>query len=105
MKHSFKKRCMVIAAAVLMVIPGTTVFARGRDALRNDRSCQNVCTFIDEDKNDICDNCSSENCRNQLAIQQDTSEQTSSGQASFERHPHMGCRGQRQGRNQGRGRR
>lgn len=102
MKHSFKKS-MVIAAAVLMAFPGTAVFASGRGAQRNDRSCQNICAFIDADKDGICDNYDPENGGKRPVIQQDTSEQTTSGECSSKKHPRMDCRMQGQG--QGRRRR
>lgn len=110
MKHVFKKRCMIMISAALLVFPGTTVFAKGRGAQRNDCSRQNVCTFIDADKDGICDNCNLENCRKQQSPSGQTSSgqassgKTDSGQASPEIRPRLGCHGQRQKHSPGHGR-
>lgn len=113
MKHSFKKRCMVIATAVLMVIPGTTVFAKGRDVLRNDRSCQNVCTFADADKDGLCDHCNREDCPEKGCSFIDTDkdgicdhcnrEDCRKQQTAPESQPTPGCHGQGHGSGRGRG--
>ena len=128
MKHAFRKRCLMITAAALMVFPGTTAFAKGRGAQRNDCPRQNVCTFVDADKNGICDhcnleycqekicsfadtdkdgicdNCNLEDCRKQQTSQQDTSGQPGLEQASSESHPRPGCHRQGHGSGRGRGR-